>query len=101
MTVSDQLRQFIISELTWHGSGEELTDDFPLLDNSVIDSLGIFEIVSFIEEQYGVEIPDEEFVYDNFKDINAIARLVASRTSATEVAAAEAEVAADTGISSR
>jgi acyl carrier protein len=39
----------------------------------------VYELVSFLEEEYGVEIPEQEVVPENFGTLNGIARLVASR----------------------
>jgi acyl carrier protein len=52
---TDRIRRFIVEELSWQG--EELTDDFPLLENQVIDSLGLFRIVGFLETEYECRFP--------------------------------------------
>ena len=76
MSTPDKLRDFIVDELRWDGARDELTDDYPLLDNGVVDSLGLFEIVRFLEAEYGVEIADDELVPENFATLSAIAKLV-------------------------
>ena len=70
----DRVRRYIVDELGW--TGPELTPDFPLLENRVIDSLGLFRIVAFLEEQYGVKIRDDRLVPVNFSSLNRIAHLV-------------------------
>jgi acyl carrier protein len=72
MATTDRVRDFIMDELRWRGNRADLTDDYPLLENGVIDSLGLFRIVEFLESQCGVEIDDRELVPTNFA---AIARL--------------------------
>lgn len=72
--VTDRIRSFIVTELGWRGA--ELTDDFPLLENRVIDSLGLFRIVGFLEAEYGIVIPDAEVVPENFATVQSIAALV-------------------------
>lgn len=74
MTPTDRIRQFIVDELGWRGA--ELTPDFPLLENNVIDSLGLFRIVGFLEDEYGVTIPDDRLVPANFATLEMIATLV-------------------------
>jgi acyl carrier protein len=78
MVDTDRVRDFIMDELRWRGDRDELTDDYPLLENGVIDSLGLFRIVEFLESQYGVEIDDNELVPTNFATLAAIARLAES-----------------------
>lgn len=79
MTTQDQLREFIIQEVAPDGVEDHLTDDLPLIENGVVDSLGIFHIVSFLEREFGVEILDEELVPEHFGTIGSIARLVESK----------------------
>jgi acyl carrier protein len=47
-----------------------------LLENRVIDSLGLFRIVGFLEQEHGVAIPDEKIVPANFASLQTIAALV-------------------------
>lgn len=79
MSIEDRVRGFIVEELNWQGSPAQLTDDYPLLEQGVVDSLGIFQIVSLIESEYGVEVQDEELVPEHFGTIAGIARLVEAK----------------------
>jgi acyl carrier protein len=81
MTIQDQLRGFIVEELNWDGR-ETLTDDYPLIERKVVDSMGILSIVSFIESEFRVEVRDEELVSANFGTIADMARLVESKRGA-------------------
>jgi len=77
--IQDELRRFIVEHLGWSGD-EPLTSDLPLIERQVIDSLGIFEIVNHVEARYGITIPDEDLVPDNFETLDALARLVAANS---------------------
>jgi acyl carrier protein len=79
--VGNRLRTFIVEELQYEGDPSELTDDYPLLERGVIDSVGIFRLVSFIETEYGVEIADEELVPQHFGTLGGLSRLVESKLS--------------------
>ncbi len=79
--IEERLHEFILTELHWDGSRRDLTFDLPLIGNQIVDSLGIFQIVSFVESEFGVEILDEELVPENFGTITDIARLVRSKQS--------------------
>ena len=74
MTTTERLRDFIVEQLGWRGA--YLTDDYPLLENRVIDSLGLFRIVGFLEDEYGVKIADSELVPTNFATLQQIAEMV-------------------------
>lgn len=82
MSIQTEIRDFIASELSWDGSPEDLTADYPLLEKEVVDSLGIFKIISFLETKYDIEIDDEELVPENFESIDKISGLVSSKVSA-------------------
>lgn len=79
MSVADALREFISRELPSGRRPEELTDDFPLIRERVIDSLGIFQVVAFLEGEFGVEIGDDEVVLENFESIAALVEFVESK----------------------
>lgn len=81
MSIEDRLRAFINEELRTDGVSERLADDHDLLEHKIIDSLGIFQIVSFLETEFDVEVDDEELVPDNFATIGAISRMVAAKRS--------------------
>jgi acyl carrier protein len=72
------LTEFIRQELL-HGRSVKLDDDLDLLSAGVIDSLGILRMVSFMEERFGVKVPDEDVVFENFQSIRAMADYVAQR----------------------
>jgi len=47
-----------------------------LLEEEIIDSLGIFTLVSFIEDKFGVSVDPEEVNLDNFESVDAVTKLV-------------------------
>ena len=77
--VEQTVRQFIVDELRFDGSPSDLEDDLPLIEQHVLDSLGIFQLVGFLESEFSIEILDEELVPEHFGTIRGIARLVESK----------------------
>jgi acyl carrier protein len=80
MTTEDRIRSFILTDLRWPGPAEELDSEYPLIERDVLDSLGIFHMVSFLEREFRVQIEDEELVPEVFGTIRGIARLVDSKS---------------------
>ena len=78
----DKLRDFIVEDLSWNGDPQILTEDYLLIKNGVIDSLGIFQIVTMLEDDYDVQIEDTELVADNFESLGAIDTLIRSKVAA-------------------
>jgi methoxymalonate biosynthesis acyl carrier protein len=60
--------------------GREVLPDEPLIENGVLTSLQTVELVTFLEERFGIIVEDEEFDEENFGSVEAIAGLVASKT---------------------
>ena len=56
-----------------------LADDAPLIEQGIIDSLGIFLLIAFIEQQFGIKIAPQDVVLENFETVNAIKNLVTAR----------------------
>ncbi len=49
-----------------------LSSSTDLLSTGVLDSLGILQLVAFIDERFGIQVPDEDVVYENFHSVNAL-----------------------------
>ena len=64
LNYTKDLRQFIIDQFLF-GDGEGLTEETSFLESGIVDSTGILEIVSFIEETYGIIIDDEDLLPEN------------------------------------
>jgi acyl carrier protein len=77
MDIQNRLRQFLAEEL--QAPEDKLGDDYPLITDHVIDSLGLLQIVSFVEGEYDIEVQDDELVPDTFGSIAAIAKLVEAK----------------------
>ena len=58
----------------------ELAPDQPLL-TGLLDSFGLLALLNHIEERYGVAIPHDEVVTDNFRSVSALAELISSKRS--------------------
>jgi acyl carrier protein len=79
MKTADVVRDFVFEELNFRGSKTDLSDDYLLLENEVVDSMGLFHLVGFLEKKFDVVIPDEELVPEHFGTIRGIAALVDSK----------------------
>lgn len=58
------------------GQRDGLDAETPLLEWNVLDSLSMMSLIAFIEERWGIAIPDEYVLPENFQDIRSISRLV-------------------------
>jgi acyl carrier protein/alpha-beta hydrolase superfamily lysophospholipase len=70
----------------------DFEDDTSLIDAGMLDSLAVFKMVAFLEARFGIEIPDEQLVWDNFETVAAVARLVESKLPAAGIKAEAASL---------
>lgn len=70
------LMGYVKNELL-RGRGEKLTPADDLLSAGIIDSLGILQMVGFIEDRFGIQVPDEDVVYENFHSVKALTEYLA------------------------
>ena len=69
------ITEYIKSEFGRNDTGVDI-DTANLLEEEIIDSLGIFTLVSFIEDKFGVSVDPEEVNLDNFESVTAVTKLV-------------------------
>lgn len=62
---------------------EDVLCDQDLINDGILDSLGLFLLLEFIETELGIAVAPEEVVFDNFSSIRTIADFVAARQTAT------------------
>ena len=64
--------------------GEELEGDASLTGEGVLDSMGVLELIMFVEERYGFKVPDEDTLPENFDSIDRIVRYLGDRVAAPQ-----------------
>jgi acyl carrier protein len=69
-----RIRNFVQSSFAKNGTRIEA--DTSLLDSGLVDSTGIFELVSFLEGEFGIEVADEEIVPEHFETVQLMATFV-------------------------
>jgi acyl carrier protein len=75
MEVKEPVRAFILEYAAARGA-TEIKDDEPLLTNKLVDSLGSFRLIAFLEENFPLTIEDTDMVPENFHTLNAIETFV-------------------------
>jgi acyl carrier protein len=78
--VKDRIREYVLEEFAKAKGIDSITDDESLTKNGVIDSMGIFRLVAFLEETFNVRVGDEEITHDNLESVDAIEKLVLAKS---------------------
>jgi len=79
MGMKDQIRGFIAENFLFSNNGFDLDDDESFLEAGVVDSLGVLELVTFVEEKFDVPVSDDEIVPANFDSVNNLAAYIESK----------------------
>ena len=71
----DSIRRFIIKQFPL-AKQLKAPDEDSLLENGIVDSVGILDIVNFIMDEFNIEIADEELQPENFESIKSLSEFV-------------------------
>ena len=69
MELERRIRDYVTTELLYDRDAGSLGDDDSLLGPGLLDSVGILRLVSWLGEEFGVDIPDEDVVPDNIETV--------------------------------
>jgi acyl carrier protein len=75
-----QIRNFIVENFLY-GQDDGFGEEVSLLEKGIIDSTGVLELVSFIEDTFAISVEDEELVPENFDSLLRLAAYVATKMS--------------------
>jgi acyl carrier protein len=78
--VSAQIRKFILEKFPL-ARKQQIKDSDPLLESGVLDSLGVLDLVTFVEQEFSVHVADDELVPENFQTIDRIAAFIETKSS--------------------
>ncbi len=87
MNVQQRIRQFILENF-YVSDPAELADDASLIQGGWVDSTGMLEVITFLEEEFGIQIADTEMLPENLDSIQRIAVFVARKRAASSKPAA-------------
>jgi acyl carrier protein len=70
--LAERLRQFIVDNFIFEDPGEGLKNSDSFLDNGILDSTGILELVAFLERTFDIQVADEELIPENLDSIENV-----------------------------
>ena len=77
--IKARLRAFVQENFLYAMPNFELGDDDLLMEKGVIDSMGVAEMIAFVESEFGVVTSDDEVSEANFGSLSAISRFIRAR----------------------
>lgn len=83
MSHIETVHEFIVENFLF-GDGEQLTNETSFLDSGIIDSTGILELITFLEETYNINIEDDELIPENLDSLNSVAKFIEQKIPCAE-----------------
>ena len=84
--IADQIRDFIRENLLYMRPDFVLSDDARLLEHRIIDSMGVMELLAFLEQAFAITVKDDEVNEANLGTVATMAQFVARKQAATQAA---------------
>lgn len=78
MNTIEELKNFLVKARLIK-SGQAIDENESLIKSGIIDSLGIMELIEYMEDTYGIVVGEEDLVPENFDTLAAIQALISKR----------------------
>lgn len=76
-----QIRDFIGKNILFSENGFPYGDDVSFLQQGIIDSLGVMDLVSFVESELGVKVDPADITPENFDSVNRLSAYVERKSA--------------------
>ncbi len=74
--IKEKIRAFMIENFLF-GEDTDLKDDTSFLEEGIIDSTGVLELIEFLEEEFNIQIDDEDLIPENLDSLNNLEQFIA------------------------
>ncbi len=78
--IKQSVKNYILENVLYGAGDDALSDEDSFLEKGIIDSTGIMEIVSYVEDEFNISVHDEEMIPENLDTINNLARFITKKT---------------------
>ncbi len=77
--IEEKLRKYIAENILFSTTGYPYADNASFLENGIIDSMNVMELVMFVEDRFGIRVEDNEIIPDHFDSVGQIAGFVRNK----------------------
>ncbi len=70
------IRKFIFSNFLFDADDSALKNDASFLEQGIIDSTGVLELVEWLEEEFGFKVEDDELIPENLDSVELLAAFI-------------------------
>lgn len=79
VTTKDKVKTFIVDNFLFGDTSYELADTTSLIENDIIDSTAVLELVAFIEDNFGITMVDSDIVPANLDSLERISSFIKAK----------------------
>jgi acyl carrier protein len=81
-STAHEIREFVVSNFLFGQDGGQLADDSSFLEDGIIDSTGVLELVAFLEQRFGIAVADRELLPENLDSVSNATQFVERKLAA-------------------
>ena len=85
--IVERTRAYVRENFLYMRPDWPLDDDAPLVSGGVVDSIGVIELVEFLQATFGVTIAEDEITEHNLGSLVAIGRFISAKCDSSSAAA--------------
>ena len=78
-SITPEIRDYISRNFLFSDKGFNYGDDASFLEEGIIDSLGIIELVAFVEKKFSISVADHELLPNNFDSVSKLSSFISSK----------------------
>ena len=78
-SVLKEVREYIVENFLIDEGEETIGDEDSFLESGLIDSTGILEVITYLEEHYGIKVADDEMTPENLDSLANVATFVLAK----------------------
>ncbi|HEY7497068.1 MAG TPA: acyl carrier protein [Vicinamibacterales bacterium] len=80
--IAAEIKEFVVTNFLFGQNGDSITNDQSFLENGIIDSTGVLELVAFLEQRFGIAVADRELLPENLDSVDNVTRFVSRKLEA-------------------
>ena len=77
--ILQEIREFVVTNFLFGQEDDRLNDDTSFMESGIIDSTGVLELVQFVEQQYEIQIEDEELIPENLDTLSNLVKFISNK----------------------
>jgi acyl carrier protein len=87
MKLHDRIRRYLAERILYVDDGLPYDDDSSFIGEGLIDSMGVMELVSFVQSEFGLKVEPQELTPEHFDSVNKLAAYIGRKVGAEQPAA--------------